>query len=683
LTGGADDNYEIELKDGSLIVGKAKVTITADNKQKVYGEANPELTFAYKGLVNGDTQVKTEPSIKTTATASSNVGTYPITLTGGADDNYEIELKDGSLIVGKAKVTITADNKQKVYGEANPELTFAYKGLVNGDTQVKTEPSITTTATTASAVGTYPITLTGGADDNYEIELKDGSLIVGKAKVTITADNKQKVYGEANPNLTFTYSGLVNGDTKVTTEPSIATTATASSNVGTYPITLTGGEDQNYAITLVNGTLTIGKKDLTITAEDKQKVYGEANPTLTFTYTGLVNGDTKVTTEPSIATTATASSNVGTYPITLTGGEDQNYAITLIAGELEIVPAVLQVKAENKRKIFGQADPLFTYVVSGLVGTDKADDVLAGTLTRQSGEVPGVYAIRQGTLRTNANYVMAFAEGNLVIEAARILSVVELGVIETEWGQDPVLPSKVTVLTTDGQLFEVGVIWNTFGLDVFKNGVYTIRGTFELTAGIVNPDELMISVAIKVLPKPAPLDVTLSNAVFVGEETNFFITVGAFKVIDPVDNVHDVTLFGPGYDNAYFEIKDNILFWSSADRAEGKTTFTIIVRVRDRDGNTLDKFFEVRRIRQDINEIEVYNAFTPDGDGMNDTWAYRRSDSTREQESRCLSAAGSGCSTPRTLTSDGTEPTRAKSCRWERISGYWNCERQEKPEEVC
>jgi gliding motility-associated-like protein len=620
LSGAADQNYAITLVNGTLTIGKKDLTITADNKQKVYGEANPTLTFSYTGLVNGDTKVTTEPSISTTATQSSNVGSYPITLSGAADQNYAITLINGTLTIGKKDLTITADNKQKVYGETNPTLTFSYTGLVNGDTKVATEPSISTTATQSSNVGSYPITLSGAADQNYAITLVNGTLTIGKKDLTITADNQQKVYGEANPTLTFSYAGLVNGDTKVATEPSISTTATAASNVGTYPITLTGGSDENYTITLVDGTLTIGKKDLKITADDKSKIYGEENPALTFTYTGLVNGDTEVATEPSLSTLATAASSVGIYPITLTGGEDQNYAITLVAGEMEIVPAVLQVKVERKTKIFGQSDPVFTYVVSGLVDTDEIGEVLTGELEREEGEIPGLYEIRQGTLKTNGNYVIAFAGGTLLIEAARILSVTELGVIETAWGQEPVLPSNVTILTTDGQLFDLGVIWNTFGLDIFKRGVYTIRGTFNLPVGIVNPDELIISVAIRVIAKPAPLDVMLSNSVFVGEETNFFITVGAFQVNDPVDNIHEVVLLGPGYDNAYFEIKDNILFWSSADRAEGKTTFTIIVRVTDRDGNTLDKFFEVSRIRQDINEIEVFNTFTPNGDGINDKW---------------------------------------------------------------
>ncbi|WP_375583664.1 MBG domain-containing protein [Cyclobacterium xiamenense] len=620
LTGGADDNYEIELVNGTLTVGKAKVTITADNKSNTYGDENPELTFSYEGLVNGDTKVATEPSIATTATAASAAGDYPIELTGGADDNYEIELKNGTLTVGKAKVRITADNKSKTYGEENPSLTFRYEGLVNGDTQVATEPSIVTTATAASTAGDYPIELTGGADDNYEIDLVNGTLTIGKANLTITADDTGKIYGEENPSLTFTYDGLVNGDTKVATEPSIATTATAASAAGDYPIELTGGADDNYEIELKNGTLTVGKAKVRITADNKSKTYGEENPSLTFRYEGLVNGDTQVATEPSIATTATASSNVGIYAIRLTGGEDQNYLITLAGAELEINPAVLQVKAENKIKIFGQDDPVLTYTVTGLVSKDEAPEILKGDLAREAGEVPGRYAIRQGTLTANANYLVSFSAGSLLIEAAKILVAAELGPIETAWGQEPALPSKVTVLTRDGQLFEVDVRWDTQAVNIFGRGTYGLRGTFDLPEGITNPDETIGSVAVNVAAKPGPLDVTLSNREFAGDETNFFINIGSFAIQDPIDPIHKVELFGPGYDNPYFEINENSLFWSSSARAEGKTVFTIIVRVTDRDGNTLDKFFEIIRTRPTVDSIDVYDTFTPNNDGPNDRW---------------------------------------------------------------
>jgi gliding motility-associated-like protein len=127
-------------------------------------------------------------------------------------------------------------------------------------------------------------------------------------------------------------------------------------------------------------------------------------------------------------------------------------------------------------------------------------------------------------------------------------------------------------------------------------------------------------VRVTVLPKPAPRDVTINNSTFVGSTTSFFIPVGAFVVNDPVDNIHVVSFLGDGYDNKFFEIKNNILFWSSADRAPGKTSFSIVVRVTDRDGNTLDKFFTINRTRPAFDSLTIYNTFTPNGDRFNDTW---------------------------------------------------------------
>ena len=77
-------------------------------------------------------------------------------------------------------------------------------------------------------------------------------------------------------------------------------------------ITASGAADSNYAITYVAGSLTVTTAPLTITAVNKTKVYGAALPTLTATYSGFVNGDTSasLTTQPTLTTTATASSHV-------------------------------------------------------------------------------------------------------------------------------------------------------------------------------------------------------------------------------------------------------------------------------------------------------------------------------------------------------------------------------------
>jgi len=183
------------------------------------------------------------------------------------------------------------------------------------------------------------------------------------------------------------------------------------------------------------------------------------------------------------------------------------------------------------------------------------------------------------------------------------------------------LPTTVEVGIFSGEKTNFQVVWNkTETLNILKRGTYELTGTLVLPKGYYNPYKVNGLIRVVVLPKPAPRDVTINNSTFVGSTTSFFIPVGAFVVNDPVDNIHVVSLFGDGYDNKYFEIKNNILFWSSADRAPGKTNFSIVIRVTDRDGNTIEKFFTINRTRKDFDTLTITNTFTPNGDGANDVW---------------------------------------------------------------
>ncbi|RKR82285.1 gliding motility-associated-like protein [Mucilaginibacter gracilis] len=345
-TGAVASNYTITYTAGSLTVTPAGLNITAVNQTKIYGAANPTLTATYSGFVNGDTNssLTTQPTITTTAVTGSQVNTYPITATGAASPNYTISYTAGTLTVTKAGLTITASNATKVYGAVLPTLAVTYSGFVNSETSgvLTTQPTITTTGTASSAVGTYPITAAGAASANYNITYTAGSLTVTKAGLNITAVNQTKVYGAANPTLAVTYSGFVNSDdaTKLTTQPTIATTATASSAVGTYPITATGAASANYSISYTAATLTVTQAPLVITANNISRNYGQPNPTLTVTYTGLVNGDTNnsLSTQPTITTTATITSLPGTYPITASGAVGPNYSISYVAGTFRVIP---------------------------------------------------------------------------------------------------------------------------------------------------------------------------------------------------------------------------------------------------------------------------------------------------------------------------------------------------------
>jgi uncharacterized protein involved in high-affinity Fe2+ transport len=423
--GAVDGNYTISYLPGTLTVNPVGLTITANNQSKAYGAVLPALTVGYSGFVNGDTaaSLTTRPTVTTTATASSAVGTYPITASGAVDANYTISYASGTLTVTPAGLTITANNQSKAYAATVPTLTLSYSGFVNGDTaaSLTTPPTVTTTATASSAVGTYPITVSGAVDANYTISYSAGTLTVTPVSLTITADNQSKAYGAAVSALTASYSGFVNGDTaaSLTTPPTVTTTATASSAVGTYPITASGAVDANYTISYSPGTLTVTPAGLTITANNQSKAYGAVLPALTASYSGFVNGDTaaSLTTPPTVTTTATANSAVGTYPITASGAVDANYTITYSPGTLTITSAGLTITANNQSKAYAAVLQALTVSYSGFVNGDTAASLTTPptvTTTSAASSAVGTYPITASGA-VDANYTISYSPGTLTV----------------------------------------------------------------------------------------------------------------------------------------------------------------------------------------------------------------------------------------------------------------------------
>ena len=314
------------------------------------------LIYTTSTLVNGDSATTAlSGALAATATASSSVGGYAITQGTLAAANYTIAFVPGSLSVTPAPLTVTATSPNKVYGAALPGLTYTTSTLVNGDTTLTAlTGALTTTATASSSVGSYAIiqgTLTAA---NYTITFVPGSLSVTPAPLTVTAATPNKVYGAALPSLTYTTGTLVNGDTTLTAlTGALATTATASSSVGSYSITQGTLAAANYTITFVPGSLSVTPAPLTVTVASPNKVYGAALPSLTYTTGTLVNGDTMATALTGLlTTTATASSSVGGYPVTQGTLAAANYTITFVPGSLSVTPAPLTITAASPSKVF-------------------------------------------------------------------------------------------------------------------------------------------------------------------------------------------------------------------------------------------------------------------------------------------------------------------------------------------
>lgn len=119
--------------------------------------------------------------------------------------------------------------------------------------------------------------------DQYEQGSADGGhsahVSVSKAPLTIKASDVSRPYGTANPALTASYTGLVNGDTSdAIGAVSLSTNAGADSLPGTYPITVSGPSSQNYDISYVPGTLTITKlqQPTPVTSSDRVIALGES-----------------------------------------------------------------------------------------------------------------------------------------------------------------------------------------------------------------------------------------------------------------------------------------------------------------------------------------------------------------------------------------------------------------------
>ncbi len=308
-----------------------------------------------------------------------NAGSYP----GGVgasfvgDSNYSASSGSNSLTINPAPLTITADNTSRIYGDPNPAFSVIYSGFVAGDDEADLTGTleITTTATESSPVGTYPITPSGLSSGNYNITFVDGILTVDAAPLTVTADDTLKVYGDSNPAFSVTYSGFAAGDneTDLNGSLSITTTATEESPVGTYPITPSALSSDNYNITFVDGTLTITPAPLTITAGDASRVYGSHNPSFSVTYSGFAAGDDEsdLNGSLSITTAAEDTSPVGTYPITPSGLSSDNYNIAFVDGTLTVTAAPLTVIANNASRVYGNANPLFSGTITGIVNSDN------------------------------------------------------------------------------------------------------------------------------------------------------------------------------------------------------------------------------------------------------------------------------------------------------------------------
>ena len=624
--GGAAKNYAFTYVPAKLTVTKAPLKVKADDKSRMEGTDNPELTVTFSGFKNGETSevLDEQPTVSTTATKASAPGTYPITVSGGSAKNYTLSYENGTLTVTPGTLTLTAKSYTREYGEANPTFEFEQSGTAT----LKGVPAISCAATKESPVGTYDIVIAQGTVENGNVTYVNGKLTITKAPLKVKADDKSRLENTDNPELTVTYTGFKNGETSevLDQQPTVSTTATKASAPGTYPITVSGGSAKNYTLSYENGTLTVTPGTLTLTAKSYTREYGEANPTFEFEQSGTAT----LKGVPAISCAATKESPVGTYDIVIAQGTVENEDVTFVKGTLTITKAPLEVKADDKSRMEGTDNPELTVTYTGFKNGETSDvldqqPTVATTATKES--VPGTYPITvSGGSATN--YALSYENGTLTVTPGTLTLTAksytrEYGeanpTFEFEQAGTATLRGIPEITCAATQESPVGTYDIVIAQGSVENEAVTyVKGTLTITKAMLT---VKAGDATRMEGEPNPA-FTLTYNGFKNEETEEVLTVKpvATTVADEqsAPGEYAITVTGGQDENYDFTYEDGTL------TVEAKPV--VIIEVEDDENSNTETFVvtedgtatligvEGQQTEYDVAKVEIPETVSNDGE---------------------------------------------------------------------
>lgn len=498
-------NYTVTVVDGTLAVGLKNVTVTLTVTNGIYGGTGSDAASATASAALSDGTAVT-PKINITYSGTSydgtvytNSTTVPVkpgeyTVVAAVDTASGYTGRATAILkIGKASLTvtvtaITAGTTDKVeYGtditNLGTHFELSYNGWVNNDDRDSfggttatgdldfTNKKLSTDYFRYAPIGTYEVFVSGVTSDNYEITFVSGTLTVEKANATVTVKNQSSVYNGSVPvagNVTgidYTVTGLKRSADDLGVSISIANAAKdagvydleASASNTNYNVTFVGETASNTAtdnsgVWTIADAFTVGKAKLTITAENKSIIYGDAAPAYTAVYEGFIGADGTAsgpaagvfTTELVLGCAYNQFDNVGDYDITeATAAAANNYYIVFVQGALTVEKKAIAVTIDRTKTTseYGTTPIDFSVNTSNYYTFDTADlaqstDDLQITLTHGVTDKSnaGTYVIT--AVSGNANYEVTFNDCVYTVEQFKLK--VEW-TVEDETGAETVL----------------------------------------------------------------------------------------------------------------------------------------------------------------------------------------------------------------------------------------------------
>lgn len=388
-------NYKISCPNYKDLEGSQTVhirprslTVTAGLKNPkrgvIYGDPMPEFEASYTGFVKNETKetalTGTPMMTCSTYTQESGAGTtHTISIEAGSGEgalsarNYSLRFTPGSFTVNKKQATIEVTNynewKAYTYDGKSPEIEAA----VEGERTVKVEiyagnpASGSALAEIPKNVGTYTAKFTAAETANYGAAEISLPFDIVQRELKVTAVNQSITYGDPAPQYTAVYAGFAAGESLESLkgkgtlsftcayQQAKAGQSNENSNAGTYTITPAVAGLNNYKVTSVDGTLTVGRKTPTFTDSalwkekypDGSRVYDGTSVNITPSTDGDGARSYIVENTETGEVLKTDPVNVGTYKATYSVAEGTNYQAGSISYEFAITEAEMKNVTAN------------------------------------------------------------------------------------------------------------------------------------------------------------------------------------------------------------------------------------------------------------------------------------------------------------------------------------------------
>ena len=395
-TGTTNYSSASPIKVGTLKINKSNMTVLVNDQSFVYDGASTiagkidktygaDKGFQFVGLVGEDTEavIGGARTIGVADDTKKAAGEYAITATEATftqtNANYNLFFQPGTFTIEQRDLTIAADNKSMSLGAALPELTATITGYVGGENadmiatgDGKGKVKVTRKAGDDDALGEHKevleVSYNASADvfKNYKVTTKKGNLTINGGAVLITVKPQTIVYGDDETWSTpqegrdYFVNGVAEAD-KAKLNVTITRATPDKKDPGTYALTVTATKPEGYSeINYVNSTLTIGKRELQVTALPQTLAVGQAVDGLDLNKIefaaghGLAFEDKaedilklkfSATVEGGLTDGKLVSGQVGDYntgiEVALKNVADPHYTIKMTAGKLTVSNALV------------------------------------------------------------------------------------------------------------------------------------------------------------------------------------------------------------------------------------------------------------------------------------------------------------------------------------------------------